>query len=87
MPDPVLHLGDQTEVVPAPGRPAGRRPWHPSQGGAPWDVEKSSSEAPSPARPSNGEDSDWGRICPRECHYPACRHVRPVRRRGPIAPS
>jgi hypothetical protein len=76
MADPVLQLGDQAETaVPAPGRPAVRRPWHPSQGGAPWDGEKSSSEAPSPARPSLCLDFDWERIHPRDCDCAACRRA------------
>jgi hypothetical protein len=76
MADPVLHLGDQAEAaVTGPGKPAVRRPWHPSQGGAPWDVEKSSSEGPSPARPPNCVDSDWKRVDPRDCDCPACRRA------------
>jgi hypothetical protein len=76
MADTVLHLGDQAETaVPSPRRPAVRRPWHPSQGGAPWDVEKSSSEGSSPGRPSVCLDSDWKRIYPRDCDCPACRRA------------
>jgi len=79
MADPVLHLVDHAETAaPAPGRLAVHRPWHPSQGGAPWDTEKSSSGGPSPARPSVCLDSDWKRISPRACDCPACR--RAVRR-------
>jgi hypothetical protein len=74
MADPVLQLGDQSEAaVPAPGRPAVRRPWHPSQGGAPWDVEQPSPEVP--ARPSLCLDSDWERIYPGGCDCPACRRA------------
>jgi hypothetical protein len=38
MADAILDVGEQTEVtLPAPDSGAVRRPWHPSQGGAPWD--------------------------------------------------
>ena len=38
MADAILNVGEQTEVsLLAPDRGAVRRPWHPSQGGAPWD--------------------------------------------------
>ena len=76
MADPVLQLSDQAETTsPASGGPAVRRPWHPSQGGAPWDVEKSGSEGPFPARPSVSLDPDRERIYPRDCHCPACRRA------------
>ncbi len=76
MADPVLHLGDRAETtIPAPGRPAVRRPWHPSQGGAPWDVAKSGSEGPFPAGPSLCLGPDWERIYRRDCDCPACRRA------------
>jgi len=76
MADPVLQLSDQAETAfLAPGRPALRRPWHPSQGGAPWDVENLGSEGPFPARPSLCPDSDRERIYPRDCDCPACRRA------------
>jgi hypothetical protein len=38
MADAILNVGEQTEVsLPAPDSGAVLRPWHPSQGGAPWD--------------------------------------------------
>src|SRR5438067_6212999 len=68
MADPVVHLGDQVQTTfPPPESPAGRRPWHPSQGGAPWDSDWDSEW-----------DSDWDRIYRRDCDCPACR--RPARR-------
>jgi hypothetical protein len=40
MADATLHAGEQTELsLPAPDWGAVRRPWHPSQGGAPWDTD------------------------------------------------
>jgi hypothetical protein len=50
MADPTLDVGEQAKIglsaldraglVQRPeGRPGMRRPWHPSQGGAPWDRE------------------------------------------------
>jgi hypothetical protein len=42
MPDATLNVGEQAETgLPARDRAAVRRPWHPSQGGAPWDSEHS----------------------------------------------
>jgi len=75
MADPVLHLGNQAETTFPALAPAVRRPWHPSQGGAPWDREKLGSEGPVPARPSLCLDSDWERIYPRDCDCPACRRA------------
>ena len=38
MSDAALNVGEQAEMsLSAPDREAVRRPWHPSQGGAPWD--------------------------------------------------
>jgi hypothetical protein len=40
MADAILDAGEQTEVrLPAPDWGTVRRPWHPSQGGAPWDTD------------------------------------------------
>ncbi len=65
MADPVVHLGDQVQTTfPPPESPAVRRPWHPSQGGAPWDSDWDSEW-----------DSDWDRIYRRDCDCPACRRA------------
>ena len=42
MSDAALNVGEQAETsFAAPDGAAGRRPWHPSQGGAPWVMEQS----------------------------------------------
>jgi hypothetical protein len=79
MSEAALNVGEQAEIsFAAPDRAAGRRPWHPSKGGAPWDREESLGEKPSPfldpKRDPRSLDWSWNQIHPVvDCDCTACR--------------